>query len=277
MLNAVQPGPGPSTAPPCRCTPTSAAMARAAADEAVRRPAGSGGSPGHGARHVRHRQLPAGFRPCPGARDRGGALGRHRRLPHGRVRRGGPGPPGGLPALDPRAHCGAGPPEGCLLRRGPGRRRGGVPSLQPSSCACTRSTCAASGSGENGHLAFNDPPVADFADPLDVKVVELEPACRLQQVNEGHFPGLDDCPGARHHRDDPGPAAGRPRPGRRPRGPQGRAGGRRADRPDHDRRAPPRRCGRSPTPPSTSSPTRPACSPTEGTAPWGASRSPGAP
>ena len=50
------------------------------------------------------------------------------------------------------------------------------------------------GVGENGHLAFNDPPVADFADPVDVKVVELEAACRLQQVNEGHFPGLDDVP-----------------------------------------------------------------------------------
>ena len=50
------------------------------------------------------------------------------------------------------------------------------------------------GIGENGHLAFNDPPVADFADPLDVKVVELEAACRVQQVNEGHFPGLDDVP-----------------------------------------------------------------------------------
>ena len=50
------------------------------------------------------------------------------------------------------------------------------------------------GVGENGHLAFNDPPVADFADPSDVKVVELEAACRLQQVNEGHFPGLDDVP-----------------------------------------------------------------------------------
>jgi glucosamine-6-phosphate deaminase len=50
------------------------------------------------------------------------------------------------------------------------------------------------GVGENGHLAFNDPPVADFADPRDVKVVELEAACRLQQVNEGHFRGLDDVP-----------------------------------------------------------------------------------
>jgi glucosamine-6-phosphate deaminase len=51
------------------------------------------------------------------------------------------------------------------------------------------------GIGENGHLAFNDPPVADFADPLLVKVVELEAACRRQQVNEGHFATLDDVPG----------------------------------------------------------------------------------
>jgi glucosamine-6-phosphate deaminase len=50
------------------------------------------------------------------------------------------------------------------------------------------------GIGENGHLAFNDPPVADFDDPLDVKVVELEAACRQQQVNEGHFVNMDAVP-----------------------------------------------------------------------------------
>jgi len=50
------------------------------------------------------------------------------------------------------------------------------------------------GIGENGHLAFNDPPVADFADPVDVKVVALDNACRLQQVNEGHFPDVDSVP-----------------------------------------------------------------------------------
>jgi glucosamine-6-phosphate deaminase len=50
------------------------------------------------------------------------------------------------------------------------------------------------GIGENGHLAFNDPPVADFTDPLDVKVVELEASCRHQQVHEGHFPELEDVP-----------------------------------------------------------------------------------
>ena len=50
------------------------------------------------------------------------------------------------------------------------------------------------GIGENGHLAFNDPPVADFDDPDDVKVVALDPACRAQQVHEGHFPGMDAVP-----------------------------------------------------------------------------------
>ena len=50
------------------------------------------------------------------------------------------------------------------------------------------------GIGENGHLAFNDPPVADFDDPLDVKIVALEPASRRQQVAEGHFATIDDVP-----------------------------------------------------------------------------------
>lgn len=50
------------------------------------------------------------------------------------------------------------------------------------------------GIGENGHLAFNDPPVADFGDPLAVKVVELDEVCRRQQVGEGHFPSLDAVP-----------------------------------------------------------------------------------
>jgi glucosamine-6-phosphate deaminase len=50
------------------------------------------------------------------------------------------------------------------------------------------------GIGENGHLAFNDPPVADFDDPLDVKIVALEPASRRQQVAEGHFGTVDDVP-----------------------------------------------------------------------------------
>jgi glucosamine-6-phosphate deaminase len=50
------------------------------------------------------------------------------------------------------------------------------------------------GIGENGHLAFNDPPVADFADPRAVKVVELDETSRRQQVGEGHFATLADVP-----------------------------------------------------------------------------------
>jgi glucosamine-6-phosphate deaminase len=50
------------------------------------------------------------------------------------------------------------------------------------------------GIGENGHLAFNDPPVANFDDPVDVKVVALDEPCRRQQVGEGHFPTLEDVP-----------------------------------------------------------------------------------
>jgi glucosamine-6-phosphate deaminase len=50
------------------------------------------------------------------------------------------------------------------------------------------------GIGENGHIAFNDPPVADFADPRLVKVVELDEACRKQQFGEGWFPTLADVP-----------------------------------------------------------------------------------
>lgn len=50
------------------------------------------------------------------------------------------------------------------------------------------------GIGENGHIAFNDPPVADFEDPALVKVVELDLACRQQQVNDGCFPTLADVP-----------------------------------------------------------------------------------
>jgi glucosamine-6-phosphate deaminase len=50
------------------------------------------------------------------------------------------------------------------------------------------------GIGENGHLAFNDPPVADFNDPLLVKQVTLEAVCRQQQVNDGCFADLEDVP-----------------------------------------------------------------------------------
>lgn len=50
------------------------------------------------------------------------------------------------------------------------------------------------GIGENGHIAFNDPPVADFKDPKLVKLVTLDEACRNQQLGEGWFPTFDDVP-----------------------------------------------------------------------------------
>ncbi|MBE6688499.1 MAG: glucosamine-6-phosphate deaminase [Ruminococcaceae bacterium] len=50
------------------------------------------------------------------------------------------------------------------------------------------------GIGENGHIAFNDPPVADFNDPFSVKVVELDQVCRNQQVNDGCFASIDLVP-----------------------------------------------------------------------------------
>ncbi len=50
------------------------------------------------------------------------------------------------------------------------------------------------GFGENGHIAFNDPPVADFHDPQMVKRVTLDEPCRLQQLGEGHFPDFDSVP-----------------------------------------------------------------------------------
>ncbi|MEX0329824.1 MAG: glucosamine-6-phosphate deaminase [Puniceicoccaceae bacterium] len=53
---------------------------------------------------------------------------------------------------------------------------------------------ACCGIGENGHLAFNDPPVADFEDPRLVKVVEMDTVCRQQQVNDGCFPDLESVP-----------------------------------------------------------------------------------
>ena len=50
------------------------------------------------------------------------------------------------------------------------------------------------GIGENGHIAFNDPPVADFNDKKAVKPVLLDEICRNQQVNDGCFATIDDVP-----------------------------------------------------------------------------------
>jgi glucosamine-6-phosphate deaminase len=50
------------------------------------------------------------------------------------------------------------------------------------------------GVGENGHLAFIDPPVCDFKEPRDVRAVDLDDVCRMQQVHDGAFERLDDVP-----------------------------------------------------------------------------------
>lgn len=50
------------------------------------------------------------------------------------------------------------------------------------------------GIGENGHIAFNDPHVADFQDSHLVKVVDLDEKCRQQQVHDGCFTNIDKVP-----------------------------------------------------------------------------------
>lgn len=75
-------------------------------------------------------------------------------------------------ALDPNAEC---------------KRYADVLRAHPLDLCCL-------GIGENGHLAFNDPPVADFDDHRDVKIVALDDACKRQQVGEGHFPSVDAVP-----------------------------------------------------------------------------------
>lgn len=50
------------------------------------------------------------------------------------------------------------------------------------------------GIGENAHIAFNDPAVADFNDPKTVKIVPLDLVCRQQQVNDGCFKQIDEVP-----------------------------------------------------------------------------------
>ncbi|MBR4761019.1 MAG: 6-phosphogluconolactonase, partial [Clostridia bacterium] len=50
------------------------------------------------------------------------------------------------------------------------------------------------GIGENGHIAFNDPSVADFKDGKTAKSVKLDEVCRQQQVNDGCFNSIDKVP-----------------------------------------------------------------------------------
>lgn len=50
------------------------------------------------------------------------------------------------------------------------------------------------GWGENGHLAFNDPPYAEFNDPVWAKAIKLDEVSRKQQYGEGHFDSLEEVP-----------------------------------------------------------------------------------
>ena len=75
-------------------------------------------------------------------------------------------------AADPEAEC---------------RRYAALLQAHPCDIVCM-------GIGENGHIAFNDPHVADFGDKAAVRVVALDETCRQQQVNDGCFARLDDVP-----------------------------------------------------------------------------------
>lgn len=66
-------------------------------------------------------------------------------------------------------------------------RYAGLLNAQPIDLCCL-------GVGENGHLAFNDPPVARFEEKTPIKLVKLDDACKMQQVKEGHFPDLAAVP-----------------------------------------------------------------------------------
>ncbi len=256
MLNAVQPGTRTIDGATVQVLADVAAMARAAADEARGRDAGRRGLPGDGPRHVRHRQLPAGLRARPWCTRRRGCPGPTRwsstwtsTSGSGRTTRRASSAGSGSASWSrptrrpPTTWRGLGDPEAEC------RRYGDLLRQYPLDLCCL-------GVGENGHLAFNDPPVADFADPLRRQGGRARGGLPAAAGQRGPLPRPRRRPGARHHGDHPGPAAGRPRAGHRPRGAQGGAGGGRADRARSPRRARPLRCGRSPTPPSTSSPTR---------------------
>ena len=107
------------------------------------------------------------------------------------------------PGDDPAAEC---------------RRLGEIIRQRPIDVACV-------GIGENGHLAFNDPP-ADFETDQPYIVVDLDEACRRQQLGEGWFETLDDVPARRslhEHPPDHGQPVHRLHRARPPKGP-GRRG-----------------------------------------------------
>lgn len=58
----------------------------------------------------------------------------------------------------------------------------------------TKPDLAIMGIGENGHVAFIDPPVCDFKEPRLARTVELDDVCRMQQVHDGAFARIEDVP-----------------------------------------------------------------------------------
>ncbi len=60
--------------------------------------------------------------------------------------------------------------------------------------AAAKPDLAIMGIGENGHVAFIDPPVCDFKEPRLARPVELDDVCRMQQVHDGAFATLEDVP-----------------------------------------------------------------------------------
>ena len=104
------------------------------------------------------------------------------------------------PIIRPASSAGSG--NGSWNRSVPGRRTTSTGSpipgpsaiAMPGCCGPIPSICAVSVSGRTAIWPSTTLPVADFDDPLVVKVVELEAACRRQQVNEGHFASIDDVP-----------------------------------------------------------------------------------
>ena len=90
-----------------------------------------------------------------------------------------------------------------IWSKAPFRSVHGIPATLPAEEACSAyaqllqeypTDVVCMGIGENGHIAFNDPPVADFHDPHIIKAVVLDPICRMQQVHDGCFPTLEDVP-----------------------------------------------------------------------------------
>ena len=159
------------------------------------------------------------------------------RVPHGRVRRAAADALGELPALHARAGRGA----RCRSRRSttsratPATRRP-RPTATPALLRAHPLDLCCCGIGENGHLAFNDPPVADFDDPVDVKIVALEPASRRQQVGGGALRRRSTtCRRTRSRSRSPRSCAPRRVLAIVPEARKAVAGARRARRPDHHR------------------------------------------